>query len=184
MCTPWKGEWRGGPEETNEASKEGEEDLDTPMADSSDDDSVANIFAVAKPVAVRSDEEHTADLEAKADEVFEEWMTIDPNFKEYLFNGVEPLEFGEGGKVTFLELMQKFDTIKYFQESGTEEYPTISMLARIHFSRMDNSAFQERVFSTAASAQSDRQSSMTFDHLEERTLLQANRDSLRAGIIQ
>ena len=32
---------------------------------------------------------------------------MDPNFKEYLFNGVEPLEFGEGGKVTFLELMQK-----------------------------------------------------------------------------
>ena len=49
-----------------------------------------------------------------------------------------------------------------------EEYPTISMLAWIHFSRMDDSAFQERVFSTAASAQSDRQSSTSLEWIMTR----------------
>ena len=155
----------------------------TPTAVDSDDGSADDIFAVAKPVAVESNEERTADLnQKKADEVFEKWMSTDTDFKEYLFEGMGPLK-SNGGKVSFLEVMQKFDITKYFREFGTEKYRTISMLARIHFFRMDNAAFQERVFYVAANAQSNRQSRMAFENLEKRTLTQANRDLLRKGII-
>ena len=80
--------------------------------------------------------------------------------------------------------MAKFDTRKYYREYATEKYPAISMLARIHFSRMDNAAFQERVFSVAASAQSKNQAAMSFNTLEKRTLLQANRGLIREGVIK
>ena len=168
---------------SDKAPNESDDDLETPVAVDSDDDSTDDIFAVAKPVAVESNEEQVADLNKKADEVFEKWMSTDPDFNDHLFEGKAPLKFDQDGKVSFLEVMQKFDTAKYFRECGTEKYPTFSMLARIHFSRMDNAAFQERVFSIAANVQSDRQSRMAFEHLEKRTLLQANRDLLRKGII-
>ena len=92
----------------------------TPMAVDSDDDSADDIFAAAKPVAVESKEERTADLNQKADEVFKKWMSTDPYFKVYLFEGMELLK-SNGGKVSFLEVMQKFDTTKYFWKFGTEK---------------------------------------------------------------
>ena len=79
--------------------------------------------------------------------------------------------------------MAKFDTMKFFREEGTEKWPTITILARIHFSKMDNAAFQERVFSTAANVMSKQQGRMAFDHLEKRTLLAQNRDLIRKKII-
>ena len=87
------------------------------------------------------------------------------------------------GKCSFLELMTKFDTMKYFCLTGEKEWPTITMLARIHFSRMDNSAFQERVFSTASKVQGVVQNRMTFDHLEKRTLLAHNKELIRNNVI-
>ena len=40
---------------------------------------------------------------------------------------------------------------------------------------MDNSGFQERVFSSASGAMSENQAKMSFDVLEKRTLLYHNR---------
>ena len=73
--------------------------------------------------------------------------------------------------------------MKYFKVDGTKEFPTIAILARIHFATMHNAAFQERVFSIASDAQTDKQGNMKFDHLEKRTLLSANRELIRAKII-
>ena len=81
------------------------------------------------------------------------------------------------------ELVAKFDTVQYFCEVGSKKWPTITMLARIHFSRMDNSAFQERVFSTAANVQEKTQNRMAFEHLEKRTLIAHNKQLLRDKII-
>jgi hypothetical protein len=81
------------------------------------------------------------------------------------------------------ELVTKFDTMKYFREKGAEEWPSITILARIHFSKMDNSAFQERVFSTAANVMSKAQNKMKFEHLEMRTLLVQNKHLIRQQII-
>ena len=66
------------------------------MAVDSDDDSTDDIFAVAKPVAVESNEEQVADLNKKADEVFEKWMSTDPDFNDHLFEGKPPPKIRSG----------------------------------------------------------------------------------------
>ena len=48
---------------------------------------------------------------------------------------------------------------------------------------MDNEAEQERVFSTAASAQRKKQAWMKFDMLEKHTLLAHNKDLIRSGVL-
>ena len=66
---------------------------------------------------------------------------------------------------------------------GQEDYPAMTMLARLHFSRLDNSGFQERVFSTAGLAMSDNQARMAFVLMEMRTLLSHNKELIKRGII-
>ena len=50
-------------------------------------------------------------------------------------------------------------------------------------STMDNSAFQEQVFSTAANVPEKTQNRMAFEHLEKRTLIAHNKQLLRDKII-
>ena len=73
--------------------------------------------------------------------------------------------------------------MKYFRLKGNVDYPAVTMLARIHFFRLDNAGFQERVFSTASLAMSKSQSRMDFDHLEMQTPLVHNKGMIRDGII-
>ena len=112
-------------------------------------------------------------------------MNHKPEFSKYVFEGSPPIEMGgtTGKAVNIKELVLKFDTMKFFREEGTKKWPTITLLARIHFSKMDNSAFQERVFSTAANVMTKGQSMMAFDHLEMRTLLAQNKNMIRDGSI-
>ena len=105
---------------------------------------------------------------------------MDEQYSKYVFDGQPAMKVGTVG---FKDIVASFDTMKYFREGGARDWPTITMLARNHFSKMDNSAFQERVFSTAANVMAKGQNRMQFDHLEMRTLLAQNKDLIRAGII-
>jgi hypothetical protein len=154
-----------------------DESLDEPTEVDSDDDDVLMMEA-----ELSQDEEVEVDsnLNEEADAQFDKWMKDVPDWNKFLLDDVAPIN-----KTLLIgDVISKFDTRKYYREFATDKYPAISMLARIHFSRMDNAAFQERVFSTAASAQSKNQGSMSFDTLEKRTLLQANRGLIRDGVIE
>jgi hypothetical protein len=65
--------------------------------------------------------------------------------------------------------------LRYFKESGEEEFPSVTLLARVHLSKMDNGGEQERLFSTAQLAQGNKQARMLHDKLEKRTLLAHNK---------
>ena len=83
----------------------------------------------------------------------------------------------------FRELISKFDTMKYFREEGAVEFPSIFLLARIHFSTMMNSGFQEMVFSTCKSVMGSNQAMMAMDHLEMKALLCQSAHLIRKGVI-
>ena len=76
-----------------------------------------------------------------------------------------------------------FDTMKYYREKGSIDFPSVTMLARIHFGRLDNGGFQERMFSTASLAMAKEQNRMDFDLLEMRTLLAQNKELIEKKII-
>lgn len=161
---------------------EEDEQLDTPVEAVVDtgytDDLLGMTCELAPEEAAESEETRT---DKKADELFDEWMKHSVLFYKHVFDGSPPLP--EAGDCTFHELVAKFDTMKYFRDVGTREWPTITILARIHFSKMDNSAFQERVFSTASNVQRKTQSKMSFSHLEKRTLLAQNKELIRDNVI-
>ena len=73
--------------------------------------------------------------------------------------------------------------MKYYRESGSVKYPSITMLARIHFSTMLNAAFQERVFSTCKNVMGNNQARLDMGHLEMKALLCQNADLIRKDII-
>ena len=124
------------------------------------------------------------DLNTAASGVFEAWMNDSPKFDDYLFEGAKPLVRNKTtGRVTFRELVSKFDTMEYFRESGSVMYPSITMLARIHFSTMVNAAFQERVFSTCKNILGNNQARLDMGHMEMKALLCQNADLIRKNII-
>ncbi len=73
--------------------------------------------------------------------------------------------------------------MRYFREEGLKVFPTICLLARIHFGKFSNAGFQERVFSTAGNAMDSNQTKMSFERLEMRTLLAHNKELIRDGVI-
>lgn len=145
-----------------------EEDFDDPGIMLANDESVAG----------------DDDLTDAANDVFEAWMRETPKFGDYLFEGAKPLVPNRTtGRVTFRELVSKFDTMKYYRVSGSVKYPSITMLARIHFSTMLNAAFQERVFSTCKNVMGNNQARLDMDHMEMKALLCQNADLIRKKII-
>ncbi len=56
------------------------------------------------------------------------------------------------------------------------------MFVRLHFSRLDNSGFQEPVFSISGLTMSGNPSQMTFDLFEKRTLLLHNKELIKKEI--
>lgn len=117
-----------------------------------------------------------------ADKVVDDWIEDPIKYDKFLYEGAK-LDIASG-KVDLISLIGRFDSMEYFRKEGVVKYPTITTLARIHFSRMDNSGFQERVFSTADEAMSSKQGSMSFSHLEMQTLLSHNRELIRKGVIE
>lgn len=176
----------GSNNDTNNDNDLVTEELDEPreMSEEEDED---DMFCMTMPNApTKTPEDDLEVMNKAADDVLKKWLNDKPDYDKFLFEKVDDIIWkkkrnSETKTVSIFELISKFDTMKYFRESGTKDYPTISMLARIYFSRLDNAAFQERVFSTAANAQSKNQGKMSFDHLEQRVLLQQNRDLIRAG---
>ena len=152
-------------------------------------------------------EDESVDHEAEADKVFEKWIKFKPKYNDFLYEGVEKIK--NMNSCTITELIDKFDTAKYFQVSwslifvllsihtdnppvipsthlqnhGTENYMTISVLSRIHLSQFETGAEQERVFSSAKHAMGDDQAKMNFEMLQMRTLLSHNKQLIRRGII-
>jgi len=181
--------------DTVAAGNESEEDLEleepsAPKNDNDDDEEeddggVLNLKAKIAPAKNRNEEGQGGafDLKLEADKSFDKWMEEKPTWNDYLKEGAEAINTDGDGNAGLVELIAKFDTQKYYREYATKTFPAISLLARIHFSRMDNGAFQERVFSVAGNAQSNNQGRMNFDHMEQRTLLQANKELIREGII-
>ena len=112
----------------------------------------------------------------EADRIIESWLERDQVSNEFLFDKAPKLPDTVGAEVTIEQVICSFDTMRYFRERGSAQYPTVTLLARIHFSRLDNAGFQERVFSTAKQAQGKDQAQMKFDSLEMRTLLAHNKD--------
>ena len=119
------------------------------------------------------------DIEDKADNVFNEWVNKTIEFNNYLTkdkegNTATPITV-TNGQVDLVNLIHSFDTMRYFEESGKEEFPSVTLLARVHLSKMDNGGEQERLFSTAQLAQGNKQARMLHDKLEKRTLLAHNK---------
>ena len=161
---------------------EAEDELAEPMEmETSPPEYIDTLLGLTCDLAPPLEETVESNSDTKADEVFESWMKLNIEMHLYVFDPKHPIR--EKGGVSLLELVAKFDTMKYFREVGQKEWPSITVLARIHFSKMDNSAFQERVFSTAANAQSKNQARMNVTNLEKRTLIAHNKDLIRDGII-
>ena len=111
-------------------------------------------------------------------------MEFTPAFGDYLVEGSETLVSNKTtGKVSFREIVSKFDTRKYYRTSGLAEYPSITVLARVHFSTMFNGGFQERVFSSCSTVMGVDQARMPMEHLEMKALIFHNADLIRQGII-
>ena len=119
--------------------------------------------------------------DTKANDLVDEWIKHSVSYHNHVYNSSHPIP--ESGNISLLELVAKFDTMQYFCEVGSKKWPTITMLARIHFSRMDNSAFQEWVYSTVANVQVKTQNRMAFEHLEKRTLIAHTKQLLRDKIV-
>ena len=73
--------------------------------------------------------------------------------------------------------------MKYYHEKGQKDHPVVHTFARIEFTRMNNSEFQERVFSNRSNATKKNQSRMEFGRLEKRTLLAHNKELIRKKVI-
>merc|ERR1712032_1627679 len=126
-------------------------------------------------------DDYSVDHEADADKLFEKWIRFKPKYNDFLYEGVEKIS--NMNSCTITELIDKFDTAKYFKNHGNENYMTISILARIHLSRFETGAEQERVFSSAKHAMDKDQANMNFEMLRMRTLLSHNKQLIRRGII-
>ena len=151
------------------------------------------------------DEEVQIDYDAEADKLFDKWMNFNPKFNDFLYEDVEKIT--NMGKCTITELIDKFDTAKYFQvrrsrtltqltftfhtyhlsvdmqNHGKKNFFTISILSRIHLSRFETGSEQERVFSSGKKAMDKDQTNMDFEMLRIRTLLSHNRQLIRQGVI-
>ena len=93
--------------------------------------------------------EAEVDLVAEADKVFDSWMNFSPKFNDFLIEGATIIVInGITGRVTFGDIVSKFDTRKYFCTHGFEAYPLTTLMAMVNFSTMFNGGFQERTCSS------------------------------------
>ena len=85
---------------------------------------------------------------------------------------------GNSGKTQFGRITNA-DSLKWFREIGSSKYKVISILARQIFGQFPSSGFQERTFTSAGGAMTQNQSRMSFEQLEQRTVLYQNREFMR-----
>ena len=122
----------------------------------------------------------------EANAAFDKWLKVDINPNKYLYDGVQQTSFR--GRLTTRqpsvgEVLRKFDCLKYYRMDGDKKFPTIRILARIHLTEMDNSAFQEQVFSKAACVMGTKQTLIDMEHFEMKTTIFVNADLIHQNII-
>ena len=101
-------------EEVQEELREEAQRFDSPAPEDSSsviDDDVVDL-TVADDV-----EDVPVDHEAEADKLFDRWINFKPKFNDFLYEGVENIN--NMNSCTISELIDKFDTAKYFQVRQT-----------------------------------------------------------------
>jgi hypothetical protein len=78
-----------------------------------------------------------------------------------------------------LSRLHNCDPMIWFNQVGRTVFPEISILVRVEFAKVDSSAIQERMFSAAAAAMTIKQTKMSEEVHEKRTVLFANKDFMR-----
>ena len=164
-------------EEGDEEENNVEEELDEPEEEDSDDELLSTKVVVGPG---DSNDAIAESLIAEADKVVDDWLNFPIEYNKYLFDENRKVAM-RNSRVDLLEVIANVDSMKFYRTIGAERYPSIVMLAKVHFARFDNAAFQERVFSVADNAMNKRQNRMGFDMLEIRTLLAANKKLIREG---
>ena len=89
----------------------------------------------------------------------------------------------EPQKVNFNNLLSRLNNCNpmiWFNQVGATVFPEISILVRVEFAKVDSSAIQERMFSAAAAAMTAKQTKMSDEVHEKRTVLFANKDFMRS----
>ena len=152
--------------------------------DSSDDEEL-NFVSV---VSLKKDKKTlAAEEELRSDAMIKDWLETDQVSNQFIFDKAERSPETIGAEISIERIISSLDTMKNFRTKGHEDYPAVTMLARIHVAWWDNSGFQERVFSTASLVMSKSQTRVDFNkedsHLERRTLLAHNKTLIRKGII-
>ena len=121
------------------------------------------IAAVCK-IGFKSDtDDRVSELNKRADDLLNDWLNDEPKFHKYTYDNAKPLP--TEGNLKLAQLIESFDTMKYFKEVAKNRFPSVILLVRIHFSKMDNAGFQERVFSTASNVMMKNQASMGFEEI-------------------
>lgn len=119
-----------------------------------------------------------------ADDAVDAWMNekiTSISWKNYLKAGDDSKKCPSLTMLT--DYIAHVDILKWFRLEGCVRYPEISLLARIHLSKMTNSGFQERFFSTASMSMSQLQTRMGFDMFEQRSILYANREEIEKKLL-
>ena len=111
-------------------------------------------------------------------------MNFSPKCNDFLIEGATPIATNKiTGRVPFRDIVSKFDTRKYFCNHDLKAYPSIVLLAMVHFSTMFNGGFQERTFSSYKHVMGVGQTRIPMDTLEMKALLFHNAELIRKGII-
>ena len=85
------------------------------------------------------------EYDGEADKLLQNFMNEDQVFNKYLFECAKELPDEAGARIIIGLVIASFDPVKYYKKKGSQDYPSIFLMARIQFSWMDNSGFQERV---------------------------------------
>ena len=139
---------------TKDTTEEPKEDLQIPTApkeETDDEDDIITGFSCnVFPKNREKDEEE--DPYAKADKLLDKFLTEDQISNSYLLDCATRLPEDKGARIRINKVIASFNIIKYYKVKGSKDYPSICQLARTQFLRMENSGFQERVFSTGGNA--------------------------------
>ncbi len=122
------------------------------------------------------------DKDSAANQVVDEYLSHTIHFNDFLVNGAKLFTSSKLKKLDIVSLIERLDSMKFFCSAGHERFPSITLLARALMSRFSNNSFQERVFSVAGVAMSAKQCSMSFSHLEMRTILAHNKELFKNGV--
>lgn len=77
-----------------------------------------------------------------------------------------------------LVLYKYIDVLRWFNEVGEQQFPSIALLARIHLGKISSSAYQERVYSTGGIVMGPLRTRTDCRRAERQLLLRHSRDEL------